>query len=338
MKVAPDFIRPALASHYEVAGRFLLVDASDEQTSSAIQHFLDRWHLKAIPDSFPKTADATLVFRQGEPPAAPDDFERFELNDSAVGYASDTAYRIVIEDAVMTADESSVVTTWLARPLHSEDSLLPRVVSYALPAALRRCEVFELHSGAVINPDSGKAVLICGPSGSGKTTLTLQLAAPGWSYLSDDVVLLSTEASKVKAIGLRRFFAVTQQTAEGSGLPQVHELLGKEIKSEHGKTRLEPQELFPSGLVEDCWPNALLFPSITKEAISRTRDLSPAETMTRLIRMCPWSCYDRAVARTFLDALAKLVRQSQSFDLFAGRDLMGDPNYTSDFLASQLKV
>ncbi|MGH9883779.1 MAG: hypothetical protein ACRD6N_20335, partial [Pyrinomonadaceae bacterium] len=338
MKVAPDFVRPALASSYEVAGRFLLVDVFDEQTSSAIQRFLDRWHVTLVPDADHRTADATLIFREGDAPSIPAELEKFALNDAATGYASDTAYQIVFEDSVMAADESAVVRIWLNRPLDPDDNLLPRIVSYSLPAALRRCGVFELHSGAVINHATGKSILICGPSGSGKSTLTLQLAASGWSYLSDDVVLLSAEAAKVRAVGLRRFFGVTRQTVEASGLPQIDALLGKGTARDFGKRRLEPQEFFPSGLAEECRPNVILFPMITGEATSRMRELSPAETMSRLIRLCPWSCYDRAVAREFLDVLAKLVRQSASFDLFAGSDLMGDPDYTSSFLASAVKA
>jgi hypothetical protein len=266
------------------------------------------------------------------------DFERFPLIDDATGYASDTAHQIVFRDqSMMSANESTVVTVWLKQPLAPENPVLPQIVSHALSAALRRCGVFELHSGAAINPATGKSILICGPSGSGKSTLTLQLAATGWSYLSDDVMLLSTEATKIRATGLRRFFALTKETAHGSGLPRVKELLGQGFEAGFGKRRLEPSDLFPAGIADECYPDIVFFPVITDQPVSRMRALSPAETMSRLIRLCPWSCYDRAVAREFLDALAKLVKQSVSFDLLAGSDLMGDPEYTSKFLSSPLK-
>ena len=57
-------------------------------------------------------------------------------------------------------------------------------------------------------------MLIIGPSGSGKSTLTLQLATAGWSYLSDDELLLSLVDGEVEARGFRSFFALHQRSGE----------------------------------------------------------------------------------------------------------------------------
>lgn len=336
MKVASDFARPALSSIYEVAGRFLLVDASDEQTAATLQDFLGRWHMPLVSGDRRPEANSKIIIRSGTAPDVPSGYEEFSLVDDAIGYASDTAYQIVFGDeSVMSADESATVSLWLQGPLHRQTDLLAQIVSHSVSAALRRCGIFELHSGAAISLKHGKSILICGPSGTGKSTLTLQLAATGWNYLSDDVMLLSAERDKVRATGLRRFFALTRETAAGSGLPEVNQLLSKGYPNDFAKQRLEPAGLFPAA--EECWPDLIYFPKITGKAASQMRELSPAETMSRLIRLCPWSCYDRAVARQFLDALAKLVKQSVSFDLFAGNDLMGDPNFTSEYLASPFK-
>jgi hypothetical protein len=202
--------------------------------------------------------------------------------------------------------------------------------------ALRRCSVFELHSGAVTDKKSGKSILICGPSGSGKSTLSLQLVAMGWSYLSDDVLLLSTVGHNVKATGLRRFFALTPETMARSGLERVSKMLPDQPPLS-AKMRVLPEDIFPDSSVDECQPNVLFFPMLTGSATSLTRELTSTETMARLIRLCPWSCYDRAVARLFLDCLSKLVKQSESYDLLAGRDLMGEPAYTEKFLRSVLK-
>jgi hypothetical protein len=338
MKVVSD-IRPALASTFEVAGRFLLVDAFDEVTASSIRRFLSRWELSPLLPGIEVRKNATLIVSTGPAPAIPADFEKFPLIDGATGFASDIAHQIVFADgSVLAADESTIVRLWVPGSLESDNKLLPQLVSHSLSAALRRSGVFELHSGAVTKPDTSESILICGPSGSGKSTLTLQFMATGWSYLSDDVVLLSTVKERIRATGLRRFFALTPQTIEGSGLPEVNSLVGNGPIGDSGKRRLEARELFPSGVVEECQPNVIFFPIVANEQTSRTRELSPAETMSRLIRLCPWSCYDRAVAREFLDVLAKLVKQSVSFDLFAGNDLMGDPHYTSNFLTAAVKA
>ncbi|HEY7785312.1 MAG TPA: ATP-binding protein [Pyrinomonadaceae bacterium] len=338
MKVVSD-VRPALASTFEVAGRFLLVDTSDEVTASSIRRFLSRWELSPVLPGIEVKTNATIVVRVGPAPPIPADYEKFPLVDGATGFASDIAHQIVFADgSVLAADESTIVHLWLPKSLESDNPLLAQLVSHSLSAALRRSGVFELHSGAVTKPATSESILICGPSGSGKSTLTLQFMATGWSYLSDDVVLLSMEKEKVKATGLRRFFALTRQTIEGSGLPEVSSLVGNGPTNDSGKRRLDARELFPSGVVEECRPNVIFFPMITADQASWTRELTPAETMSRLIRLCPWSCYDRAVAREFLDVLAKLVKQSVSFDLLAGNDLMGDPHYTSNFLTAAVKA
>lgn len=335
MKVASDFSRPALSSCYEVAGRFVLIEISEPATRAVVQNFLQRWHLRPVSEVEGTRPDATIVFEIGELNDVRPEFEEFALAD-ATGYASDTAHEIRFDEATVNSDESSIVRVRLSVPLTSDSELLPPLVSYSLSSALRRCSVFELHSGAVTNQKTGKSILICGPSGSGKSTLTLQLVAMGWSYLSDDVLLLNTVGDIIKATGLRRFFALTPETMTESGLAEVRRLLSdKPLPT--AKLRVVPEDIFPNAPVDECQPNVLFFPTLTGSATSLTRELTPTEAMTRLIRLCPWSCYDRAVARPFLDCLAKLVKQSESYDLLAGRDLMGEPAYTADFLTSVLK-
>ncbi len=319
-------------SLYEVAGRCVSTAFADQATQKSITAFLDRWRVSLRRDLDQSVVEARLTFEIGELPAVEAGFEEFDVGDGNIGYATDTAYRLVFSNrALIAADESDAVRIWLREPLGPDDSLLPQLIAHSLSAALRRCGVFELHSGAVLSPDSNAAVLICGPSGSGKSTLTLQLAAAGWSYLSDDAVLLSVQAGVVKASGVRWFFALTRQTVEESGLPELHGSLEGKAYSQQ-EISLVPEDFFPAGSIAECRPNVLLFPMITGEPESLTCELTLADSMSRLIRMCPWSCYDRAVARGFLNVLARLVKQSQSYDLFAGFNLLGDAAFTSSFL------
>ena len=335
MKVAPYSARPVLTSVYEVAGRFVLVDCCDLTTASAIRSYLSRWNVSLVEQTDKLDPNAVIQFRQGDLPPIPEHFEPFQISERATGYATDTAYCVDFGSARMFADESWMVTVWFEGQLDPQGTLLPQLVSHSLPAALRRCQIFELHSGAVIDPVSNKSILICGPSGSGKSALTLQLAAGGWQYISDDIVLLVNEKQKVKARGLRRFLALTEHTVKESGLPAIDSLLDR-TRMTH-KHRLMPETVFPSAIVSDCYPNVILFPTIASEETSTTHDLTQTETMSRLIRVSPWSCYDRAVARDFLDLMAKLVRQSVSFGLSAGSDLIGDPAYTAHFLSSRIQ-
>jgi hypothetical protein len=163
--------------------------------------------------------------------------------------------------------------------------------------------LFDLHSAGVVETESGNGVLIVGPSGSGKSTLTLQLVASGWSYLSDDELLLSLKDGVVEARGFRSFFAVSEARA---GL----------------KHCFEPEVVFGSKRTVQAIPRALLFTSLNGESRSELSNLSQAETMTRLLRACPWATYDKSIAGANLELLSALARQAHGFDLSAGRDLL----------------
>jgi hypothetical protein len=84
-------------------------------------------------------------------------------------------------------------------------------------------------------------------------------------------------------------------------------------------------------------PRAIFLPFITNEPASRARRLTQAETMRALLRMCPWACYDKPAAATHLGLLARLARQAAGYELRAGRDLLGDAGYSSDYLGGLLK-
>jgi hypothetical protein len=99
------------------------------------------------------------------------------------------------------------------------------------------------------------------------------------------------------------------------------------------KTRFYPHDVFASEFKESCTPRTLFFPQITKNEQTSVSKLSSAETISRLIRMSPWSCYEKTTAREHLSVLARLVGQCKAFDLFAGRDLLATDK-SSSLLAS----
>jgi hypothetical protein len=76
----------------------------------------------------------------------------------------------------------------------------------------------------------------------------------------------------------------------------------------------------------------LLFPELTGDARTEVARLATSDTMARLIRMNPWSCYDRATAPQHLDVLARLARQTAGYAVRAGRDLL-EPSASVDVVA-----
>src|SRR5258705_12283229 len=98
------------------------------------------------------------------------------------------------------------VSIWIKQCQDTSNPALAKATSFAICAALRRYGLFALHSAAVVSPDAKTGVMIIGPSGSGKSTLTMQLAAAGWRYLSDDELLLSLGDERAESGSSRRPF------------------------------------------------------------------------------------------------------------------------------------
>ena len=219
------------------------------------------------------------------------------------------------------------IEIWFREEYEFDSSVLANIFWQALGGALRRCDLFELHSGGVVFPDSDRALLICGPSGSGKSTITWQLAARGWDYLSDDRLLLREHNNAIQALPLRRFFALTANSIAVAGMDPTAGLAGSQ------KQRFTPQDFFPGNQVHSANPSTVVFPVITHEATSRVERLSEAETMMRLLRICPWACYDKPIAGAHLKLLQRFATGTAGFDLFAGMDLLQDSERTAQIVS-----
>jgi hypothetical protein len=331
--------RPAHSSFYTVAGRSLCVSATDEWAAQLFRTFFSGWHVSHrtdTPEGF--RPDASIEVRSDpEPPQIPYDFESFEVASGGRCHTDGRTYFFEIGGNLIRVGtgRAPLAEVWFdeGRPAHLTNGLA-RLVFNATTAALRRCGLFELHGGGVVEPSTGGGALFIGPSGSGKSTITMQLAASGWQYLSDDTLLLSAGESSVEAWALRRAFAVTEPTLNASGLPSLQTAPTNPVPFDPLKRRFEPQTLFPGGFSESCTPRALFFPVVTREPSTRAQRLTQTETMARLLRMCPWSCYDRPVAREHLGLLSRLSRHCVAFDLQAGLDLMSDAGRTANLLAA----
>jgi hypothetical protein len=237
--------------------------------------------------------------------------------------------------AIIHPPPSSQVEVWAGSEPNLYEAEQVQLLFYIISTTLRRCGLYELHSGAVIGPDE-TGVLLVGPSGSGKSTLTIQLAASGWPYLTDDVLLLSERARVVDAQPFRRSFAVTKSTIAASGNPQLQEAMLKHDWLNAAKRHFTPHDFFRGGFVSSCQPRSIFLPIITDNNESRIRRLSRSEVMIRLVKMCPWSCYDRLTAEGHQRVLASLTRQCVSFELLAGRDVINNPAQVARIISSEI--
>jgi len=317
MEVFQVFDRLAPKAFYSVASRLLFVESSDPELRSLIVELFAGWQLTPVPDPY-QSPNIRISFHCGETPQEiRSDLNHFEVAEGGICYTDGADFYLALGTALIHLQHGSPITidVSLCELPAAGDPMLARATSFAVCAGLRRFGLFDLHSAGVVDPRDGKGVLIVGRSGSGKSTLAVQLATAGWSYLSDDELLLSLVDGAVEARGFRNFFAISTG-AEGSPF----------------KHCFEPDTVFGAQRTPHVLPGVVLFTSLNHEAKSRLSTLTQTETMMRLIRVCPWATYDTSIASANLEVLSALARQADGFDLAAGRDLLV-PGFAAELLA-----
>lgn len=308
MKVIQVSDRPASQGFYAVAGRLLFIQSFDPQLATLIERLFAGWQLTPLA-SLERQPDIQIAFTTGDRlPEVPAGLDRFEVAEGGRCYTASDGFYLRFDNSSLKLEDGNPVRVSVLI-LNPNDAELARVTSFAVCAALRRFGMFDLHAAGVVEPNSHAGALIIGPSGSGKSTLTLQLATAGWGYLSDDELLLSLNDGAVEARGFRSFFALAQA---GAGEPNGRGL----------KTCFEPSGVFATPRVSEIAPRFLFFTRLSGEENTTLRGLAQPETMTRLIRACPWASYDTAIAGPNLDLLSRLARGAKGFDLAAGKDLL----------------
>ena len=319
MEVIQVFDRPASQAFYSIAGRLLFTECDNPELRKLIVDLFTGWQL--TPVSVPgRTPDIQINFSCGK--VSQDilhDLDQFEIAEGGKCYTDASGLYLELGEAVVQLVNGSSVTVNVsfAELPRVSNPVLGRAASFAVCAALRRYGLFDMHSAGVVEPETGNGVLIIGPSGSGKSTLALQLVTSGWSYLSDDELLLSLDESVVEARGFRSFFAVSD-----SGTRLKH--------------CFEPEVVLGSKRIAEAAPRALLFTRLHRESPSELNRLTQTETMTRLLRACPWATYDKSIAGANLNLLSMLARQAGGFDLSAGLDLL-EPGFAASFVTRNFR-
>lgn len=329
-RVPTNFERPAIGSFFEIAGRFIFFESSGGEPQGFSQT-LSEYYCTPVHPGTGRAPDATIRFQTEEIPFVVTGFERFEISGGGVGYTDGRTCVFDFERArvLVHPGKTNQIDLLVRRELDVRRFEDLQVLNYAISTALRRCDVYEMHSGAVVEPQTGRGVLFAGASGSGKSTLTLQLVASGWQYLTDDVLLLKSVGGVMKAYPVRRAFAVTRSTVDASG-SRARAAFANADWSNGSKKSFMPHDFFPGAFSADCEPHSIFFPTITEEDQSVVRPLTRSEAMIQLIKLCPWSCYDPVTSAGHLHALSSLARQCAGFVLLAGRDLLRDPARASD--------
>lgn len=167
-----------------------------------------------------------------------------------------------------------------------------------------------VHAAAVAPPGGG-AWLLVGDSGAGKTTTCANLVSAGWSYLSDDhVVLYRDDAGRVMAEGLPRPFHLDAGWEDGG------------IVERRGNT--DPHQRWPGAWRRTAPLAGLLFPGVHAAEPTALAPLAAPDALAGLLRQSPWLLADRAAA----PAVLALLRESAlhpAHRLRLGMDTYADP-------------
>ena len=191
---------------------------------------------------------------------------------------------------------------WL-RPDRLQANQIDTVI-LCLVILCRYRDLYSLHAAAL--SQAGLGCLIVADGGGGKSTMSLNLVRQGWSYLSDDSVLLRPTAGRIEALGFRRKISIDPE-----GTRDFPEMTGRWQAcpfAEVAKRHLEVGALFPRQIADSCVPRLLVFPKLVPEPRSRLRPLSDkAEILGRLMRESRLLVLEPKLAPRHLDVLKRLL-------------------------------
>ena len=93
----------------------------------------------------------------------------------------------------------------------------------------------------------------------------------------------------------------------------------------------------PVNVVDNGELSTVIFPSIVDHEVSRLAPLAKADALHQLLRQSDLVTLDPATAPVHLDTLKRLLDQTVSYRLLAGRDLLDDPSAVEPLLRSVLQ-
>jgi hypothetical protein len=167
-----------------------------------------------------------------------------------------------------------------------------------------------MHAAAVVHPESGEAWLLCGDSHSGKSTTTANLIKAGWSYLSDDYVVLACDGDEISIEGWPDDFHIDQGWSRG--------------ESTGARGTLKESDL-PAGRRRDsAHVGGVFFTRVTPDSPTIAIEVPPVIALERLIRQSPWLVADAESAGTVFDLL-KETASLPCGELSVGLDSFANP-------------
>jgi hypothetical protein len=185
---------------------------------------------------------------------------------------------------------------------------------------LGRLDRTLVHAAAVV-PPAGGVWLLVGDARAGKTTTSLNLVTSGWSYLSDDQVVLSLEQDGPMVEGWLRPFHVDAGWAVGQSGDRREPVDPSSV----GPGQWQRRGTLAGAVVLDLRPGSP----------TKVEPVSQAEALAAIIRQTPWLLADPGKTRTLLELLVAVTRRP-TYRLCLGRDTYRDAARLLDCLAPAL--
>jgi hypothetical protein len=168
-----------------------------------------------------------------------------------------------------------------------------------------------LAHAAAVAPPGGPAWLLVGDTHAGKTTTSANLLRAGWSYLSDDHVVLARDGGDgIVVEGLPRPFHLDEGWETG------------EVVRRRGAT--DPRARWPGRWRRTAPLAGLLFPRVEADAPTALGPFGAADALAALLRQSPWLLADRGCAPAVLDLL-RAAALLPTHALRLGLDTYADP-------------
>jgi hypothetical protein len=213
--------------------------------------------------------------------------------------------------------ESEAGSTWrLSHPMFT----LPLV------DCMKRHGRYSLHAAALAV--EGKGLLFPASSGSGKSTLTLALARAGWDFLSDDVSFLRQDTDELRLLAFPDDVDVTDETLRM--FPEISHLLAEPTRPDWRKRQVPATEFFPTRIVDECAPAAVVFPRFAGTDSTRLERISEQAAFFELAsNLIPT---ETAASQRHLDVIGLLIRRVPCYRMHTGRNLQELPELLGELL------
>jgi len=308
---------------FDIHGVVVEINVDDSEIRDILSSYLSYFNAAAVEDS-----DIIFSFERGgvTTHTIPEDAYWFFNYYKTAGFVHGGIYYYRCFDSVFRFDptRSTIEAGIMDQLVENRRAFSHGIFTIVLMEALRYRGLYYLHAAGLESP-GGTKLVITGDGASGKTTFSVALICSGWTWLTDDTLLLKFGPDGLELLPFWREFHIPPSLAE-----KISEL----------KFLLDEEPYFPSNPKralrgETLWgdlkvvsmkrPDVVLFSSIVDSRESRVEKMAVLDAVNEIIRNSPFVLFSKPPAKAHLNALKELVEGARCYRLYSGRDILENP-------------